>query len=69
MILTCNTNRSSELDSLFPKCKATLHGMAVLMTLQGWGEAEGAALQSPLPHRVHRPVALFTEAIVPRVQA
>ncbi len=46
-----------------------LHGMAVLMTLQGWGEAEGAALQSPLPHRVHRSVALLTEAIVPRVQA
>ena len=46
-----------------------MHGMAVLITLQGWGEAEGAALQSPLPHRVHRSVALLTEAIVSRVQA
>lgn len=39
------------------------------MAIQGWGEAESVALQPPLPHRVHRSVALVKEAPVPRLQA
>ncbi len=41
----------------------------VLLCMQGWGEAESATLQSPLPHRMYRSVAILQEAALPCVQA